>query len=154
MTPEQLKQNPITVCPNQKLDTDEGDSMKDEEEFTISSEISEVHSTSDIPTEITEESRPTETSQILAVFNTSKHDENNTSENKSVTEIEPPKENGEQNNGKDNKLLTTNFEVKMENQKVEGLITFSFEQQYSNSKLILEVAKKYGEFILILNHIN
>ena len=31
MTPEQLKQNPITVCPNQKLDTDEGDSMKDEE---------------------------------------------------------------------------------------------------------------------------
>ena len=71
-----------------------------------------------------------------------------------MTEIEPPKENGEQNNGKDNKLPTTNFEVKMENQTVEGLITFSFEQQYSNSKLILEVAKKYGEFILILNHIN
>ena len=41
MTPEQLKQNPITVHPNQKLDTDEGESTKDEEEFTASQEISE-----------------------------------------------------------------------------------------------------------------
>ena len=41
MTPEQLKQNPITVHPNQKLDTDEGQSTKDEEEFTTSQELSE-----------------------------------------------------------------------------------------------------------------
>ena len=34
---------------------------------------------------------------------------------KHVTEIELPKENGEQNNAKEDKLLTTNFEVKVEN---------------------------------------
>ena len=36
MTPEQLKQNPITVHPNQKLDTEEGESNIDEQESTIS----------------------------------------------------------------------------------------------------------------------
>ena len=35
MTPEQLKQNPITVHPNQKLDTEEGESNKDQQESTI-----------------------------------------------------------------------------------------------------------------------
>ena len=57
MPPEQLKQNPITVHPNQKLDTDEGKSTKDEEPFTTTHELSEDNSTSDIPTEITEESK-------------------------------------------------------------------------------------------------
>ena len=36
---------------------------------------------------------------------------------------------------KENKLLTTNFEVKMENQRVEGLISYSFEQQIVKFKL-------------------
>ena len=36
MTPEQLKQTPITVHPNQKLDTEEGESNTDEQEFTLS----------------------------------------------------------------------------------------------------------------------
>ena len=64
MTPEQLKQNPITVHPNQKPDTDEGEcnNNNNEEEFTPSLELSEEHSTSDIPTETTEEAKPTETS--------------------------------------------------------------------------------------------
>ena len=57
MTPEQLKQSPITVKPNQKLDTDEGESTKDKEEFTTSQELTEEHSTSDIHTETTEESK-------------------------------------------------------------------------------------------------
>ena len=48
MTAEQLKQNPITVHPNQKPDTDEGESTRDEEEFTTPQELSEEHSTSDI----------------------------------------------------------------------------------------------------------
>ena len=57
MTPEQLKQNPIALHPSQKLETDERESTKDEEEFTPSQELQEEYSTSDIPTEITEESK-------------------------------------------------------------------------------------------------
>ena len=38
MTPEQLKQNPSTVHPNQKLDTEEGESNTDEQESTIYSQ--------------------------------------------------------------------------------------------------------------------
>ena len=52
-----------------------------------------------------------------------------------VTEIELPKENGEQNNAKKDKLLTSNFEVKVENQKVEGLITYSTGQQIFKFKV-------------------
>ena len=65
MTPEELKQNPITVHPNQKLDTDEGESTKDEEEFTMSQDLSEEYTTYDITTKNTEESKHTETSQVL-----------------------------------------------------------------------------------------
>ena len=73
---------------------------------------------------------------------------------KHVTKIELPKENGKQNNGKDNKLLTSNFEVKMQNQKVEELISyFHLSNKLSNPRLILEVTKNYGEFMLILNQI-
>ena len=48
---------------------------------------------------------------------------------KHVTEIELPKENGEENNAKEDKLLATNFEVRVENRKVEGPITYSTDQQ-------------------------
>ena len=43
MTPEQLKQNPITVHPNGKPDTDEGEcnNTKEEEESTTSSDMSD-----------------------------------------------------------------------------------------------------------------
>ena len=46
------------------------------------------------------------------------------SDGKSVIESEPPKENGEQEIGKLSKLLTTKFQIEIENQKVEGLITY------------------------------
>ena len=36
MTPEQLEQNPITVHPNQKLNTEEQESNTNEQESTIS----------------------------------------------------------------------------------------------------------------------
>ena len=85
MTPEQLKQNSITVHPNQQLDTDEGEcnNNKDEEEFTTSTELSEEHSIFDIPIETTEESKPTQTSQVLTVFNKTTHDKLDSPENKS-----------------------------------------------------------------------
>ena len=161
MTPEELKQNPITVHPNQKHDTDEGESTKDEEEFTTSQELSEEYSTSDIATKNTEESKNTETSQVLPVFNTTihhkvdssddksdtiaddtegskntedeedseaidiqqvhnvlnktTHDEKKTSDQNSLSEIVASIENGEQDNGKESKLLTTSFHIEIEN---------------------------------------
>ena len=77
----------------------------------------------------TEESKPTETSQVLTVFNKTIHHEDDSSDDKSEIEIEPPKENGEQEIGKQDKLLTTKFQMEIENRKVEGLITYSTDQQ-------------------------
>ena len=200
MTPEQMKMNPtkpiIKVKTNEKLDTEEGESNTDEQEYTISNKEEEEYSTfshmskqdseSDINidgtqdeqnshtpetlqihnmysttmhdkddlihdeydtsedeniTEIetygdygekiheTEESISTETSQVLTVFNRAIHHEDDSSDDKSVIEIEPPKENGEQEIGKQDKLLTTKFQMEIENRKVEGLITYSTDPQ-------------------------
>ena len=163
MTPEQLKQNPV---PYQKLDTGEGESNTDEQEYTISNKEDEESSTfsdmtkqdseSDINvddtqdqensqtpealqihnvynttmidkddsihdeydtledaniTEIetyehygekiheTEESKPTETPQVLTVFNIAIHHEDDSSDNKSVIEIEPPNDTIPTKNG-------------------------------------------------------
>ena len=190
MTPEQIKQNTITVHPNQKLDTEEGKSNTDEQKSTISnkeegeyttfSDMSKQDSESDINiddtqdeqnshtpetlqiqniynttmhdkddlihdecdtsedkniTEIdryedygekiheTEESKPTETSQVLTVFNKALHHEDFPSDDKSVIESEPPKENGEQEIGKQDKPLTSKFQIEIKNRKVEWLIT-------------------------------
>ena len=52
-------------------------------------------------------------------------------------EIEPPRENGEQEIGKQDKLLTTptKFQIEIENRKVEGLITYSTDQQIFKFKV-------------------
>ena len=83
----------------------------------------------------TEESKPTETSQFHTVFNKAIHHEDNSSDDKSVIEIEPPKENREQEIGKQNKLLMTKFHNEIENQKVEGLITYPTEQEIFKFKV-------------------
>ena len=54
---------------------------------------------------------------------------------KSVIEIEPPKENGEKEIGKQNKLRTTKFQVEIEKRKFQGLITYSTEQQFFKLKV-------------------
>ena len=77
----------------------------------------------------TEESKLTGTSQVFTVFNKAIHHEDDSSDDKSVMEIEPPQENGDQENGKQDKLLTTKFQIEIENRKVEVLITYSTEQQ-------------------------
>ena len=83
----------------------------------------------------TEESIPTETSQVLTVFNKTIHHEYDPSDDKFVIEIETPQENGEQEIGKEDKLLTTTFQIKVENRKVEGLITYSTDQQIFKFKV-------------------
>ena len=186
MTPKQLKEKPFEeIFKNQheKVDTDEGESTKVQEEFTTSEELTEdeystfsdmskqdsesdinvddtqhqenpqtpetlqIHNTYNTTmhdkddlihdeydtsedvniTEIeayegygekiheTEESIPTETSHVLTVFNKGIHHEDDSSDDKSVIEIEPPKENREQEIGKQGKLLTTRFEMEIEN---------------------------------------
>ena len=206
MTPEQLKQKPFEeIFKNQHeiLDTDEGESIEEEEEFTTSEKLTEdeystfsdmsrqnseleinadetqneqnphiletlqIHNTykttmhdnddlihneydtsenehiievetiEDYGEKIheTEESIPTETSQVLTVFNKAIHHEDDSSDDKSMIEIDPSQENGEQEIGKQDKLLITRFQIEIENRKVEGLITFSTEQQIFKFKV-------------------
>ena len=52
-----------------------------------------------------------------------------------MTEIEPPKENGEKEIGKKDKLHTTTFQIEIENRRVEGLITYSTDQQIFKFKV-------------------
>ena len=52
-----------------------------------------------------------------------------------MIEIEPPQENGEQEIGKQDKLLITTFQIEIENRKVEGLITYSTDQQIFKFKV-------------------
>ena len=75
-------------------------------------------------------------------MNETTHDEQNaseaeddTSEENSVYEIESHLVNGEQNK-KEDKLLITNFEVKVENQKLEGSEPIQLINRYSNSRSI------------------
>ena len=202
MTPEQMKIKPIKpiikVNTNEELDTEEGESNTDEQEFTISNKEEEKYSTfsdmskqdseSDVNVDETqhqensytpetlqnnttmhdiddlihdenntsedeniieietfehygekihetEESIPVETSQVLTVFNKTIHHEDDSSDDKSVIEIEPPQENGEQEIGKPDKLLATTFQIEIENRKVEGLITYSTDQQIFKFKV-------------------
>ena len=106
MTPEQLKQKPFEdLYKNQqeKVDTDEGESIEEEEKSTTSSDKSEQDSESDITYEDEEETNTTETHQVHNVLNETIHDEENlseaeddTSEYENVTEMQTYGKNGEQ----------------------------------------------------------
>ena len=141
MTPEQMKMNPIKpiikVKTNEELDKEEGESIIDEEESTeTSQELSEEqNSTSDIYIEDQEDSKSIETSQVHNVLNNPIPIDVDSHTVEDVTEIELPKENGEQNNAKEDKLLPTNFEMEIENRKVEGPITYSTDQQIFKFKV-------------------
>ena len=128
-TPETL-QNNTTIHENDDLIHDEYNTSENENIIEI-----ETYEHYGEKIHETEESIPTETSQVLTVFNKAIHHEDDSSDDKSVIEIEPPQENGEQENGKQDKLLTTTFQIEIENRKVEGLITYSTEQQIFKFKV-------------------
>ena len=159
MTLEQLKQNPLEAIFNikhDKVDTEERVSIEEEEKSTTSPEKLEQDSESDKATEDKEEPNTTETHQVHNVLNETTHDEekvseteddtsqeensseaeSDTSEDDCAAEIQTYENNGEQNKEED-KLLTTNFEVKVNNRIVEGLITYSTDQQIFQYKSIL-----------------
>ena len=98
---------------------DKDDLMHHEYDTSEDENITEMETYEDYGEKIheSEESIPTETSQVLTVFNKTIHHEDDSSDDKSVIEIEPPKENGEQEIGKQDKLLTrsTKFQMEMEN---------------------------------------
>ena len=141
MAPEQMKMNPIKpiikVKTNEEHDREEGESIIDEEESTETSrELSEEqNSTSDIYVEDQEDSKSIETSQFHNGLNKSISNEVESHTVEDVTETELPKENGEQNNAKEDKLLITNFEMEIENRKVEEFITYSTDQQIFKFKV-------------------
>ena len=110
---------------------DKDDLIHDEYDTSEDKNITEIETFEDYWEKIheTEESISTEMSQVLTVYNKVIHHEDDSSDDISVIEIEPPKENGEQEIGKQDKLLNTTFQMEIENRKVEGLITYSNDQQ-------------------------
>ena len=116
---------------------DKDDLIHDEYDTSENENITEIETFEHYGEKIheTEESIPTETSQVLTVFNKGIHHEDDSSDDKSVIEIEPPKENGEQENGKQANHLSTKFQMEIENRKVEGLITYSTDQQIFKFKV-------------------
>ena len=87
-------------------------------------------------------------------MNETTHDEENvseaeddTSQEENVIEMQIYENNSNQNKQED-KLLTTNFEVKVRNRKVEGLITYSTDQQIFKLKVNSETDQKvWGVYI-------
>ena len=116
---------------------DKDDLIHDEYDTSKDENITELETYEDYGEKIheTEESIHVETSQVLTVFNKTIHHEDDSSDDISVIEIEPPKENGEQEIGKQDKLLATKFQMEIENGKVEGLITYSTDQQIFKFKV-------------------
>ena len=157
MTPEQHKQKcfeEIFKNQHEKVDTEQGESDEEEEKSTTSSEKSEQDSESGTTTEDEEEANTTETHQVHNVSNETTHDEQNvseteddTSEEENVIEMQVYENNGEQNKPEE-KLLTTNFEVKVEIRKVEGLITYSTDLQIFKLKVNSETDQEvWGVYI-------
>ena len=135
----QYPENPHTpeTLQNNTTMHDKDNSIHDEYDTSENENTIEIETIEDYTEKIheTEESIPVETSQVLTVFNKTIHHEDDSSDDKSVIEIESPQENGEQEIGKQDKLLTTTFEIEIENRKVKGLITYSTDQQIFKFKV-------------------
>ena len=112
---------PGTLQNNTTID-DNDDLIHDENNTSENENIIEIETYEHYGEKLheTEESIPVETPQVLTVFTKTKHHEDDSSDDKSVIEIDPPKENGEQENGKQDKLLTTKFKIEIETEKLKG----------------------------------
>ena len=78
------------------------------------------NSTSDIPTEDTEDSKPTEAHQVHNVCNKSTHEEDDSFEDEHVTEIEPYTKNGENILEKRTNSLLPTLNSKLKTKKLKG----------------------------------
>ena len=115
----QHQENPHTpeTLLNNRAMHDKDDLIHDEYDTSEDENITKIETYEQYGENIheTSESKYTETSQVLTVFNIGIHHEDDSSDDKSVIEIDPPKENGEQEIGKKDKLLTTKFQIEIEN---------------------------------------
>ena len=140
MIPDQLKQKPLEEIfkkQHEKFDTVEGESNEAEHKFTVSSEKLEQDSESDTMIQDEQASEPMQTFPTHNDVNETIHDDDDSStesEEENVIDIETDQNNGEKNEHED-KLLSTNFEVKVEKQTVDGLITYSTYQQIFKVKV-------------------
>ena len=102
---------------------DKDDLIYDKNDTSEDENTIEIETNEDFEEKIheTEESISIETSQVLTVFNKAIHHEDDSSDDKSVIEIESPQENGEQEIGKQDKLLTTTFQIDiLKTEKLKG----------------------------------
>ena len=164
MTPEQLKQKPFEeIFKNQheKVDTEEGESIEEEEEFTTSDELTDEYSTfsdlskqdseSDINVEETQsqENPQTHELQIHNTYNKTMHDEDDvihdeydTSENENIAEIATFEQYGE-------KIHETEESIPVETSQVLIVFytTIHHEDDSSDDKSVIEIEppKENGE---------
>ena len=88
---------------------------------------------------------PTETSQVLTVFNKAIHHEDDSSDDKSEIEIGPQKESVAQEIGKHSKRLTTTFQIEIENRKVnQELWGVNVELTLYELKWTIDAILQYG----------
>ena len=101
---------------------DKDDLIHDEYDTSQNDNITEIETFEQYGENIheTEESIPTETSQVLTVFNKTIHHEDDSSDDKSVTEIEPPKENGSKKLENRTNSLLPHFKLKLKTKKLKG----------------------------------
>ena len=158
MTPEQMKVNPIKpiikVETNKELDTEEGESNRDEQDSTITnkeekeystfSDMSKQDSESDINIDDTQDkqnSHTPETLQIHNIYNTMMHDKDNsihdeydTSENENITEIETYEDYGEKiHETEESKLAETSQVLTVFNKAIHH------EDDSSDDKSVIEI---------------
>ena len=149
MTPEQMKMNPIKpiikVNTNEELDTEEGESNTDEQESTISikeedeystfSDMSKQDSESDVNVDETQHQENSYTPETLPNNTTMHdiddliHDENNTSEDENIIEIETIEDYGE-------KIHETEESIPVETSQVPKAI--HHEDDSSDDKSVIE----------------
>ena len=166
MTPEQMKIKPIKpiikVNTNEELDTEEGESNKDEQESTISikeedeystfSDMSKLDSESDINVHDTQNEQNThtpETLQIHNTYNTTMHDnddlihnEYDTSENEHIIEIETYEHYGE-------KIHETEESIPVETSQVLTVFnkTIHHEDDSSDDKSVIEIENRTNSLL-------
>ena len=92
---------------------DKDDLIHDEYDTSEDENISEIETFEHYGEKIheTEQSIPVEASQVLTVFNKAIHHEDDSSDAKSVIEIESPKKNGEQEIGKQKTQQTPYYHI-------------------------------------------
>ena len=120
----QYPENPYTpeTLQNNTTMHDKNDLIHDEYDTSVNENTIKIETYEDYGEKIheTEESIPTETSQVLTVFNKAIHHEDDSSDDKSVIEIEPQKKKGSKKLENRTNSLLPHFKLKLKTEKLMG----------------------------------